>query len=222
MNSDIAKLAALPLVQAAIRAQAEAAEATALDVRLACLDAYQQAGDELAELGRRAADLNAMQDELDRQRKELAGQLEAHAIERQGVETRQRMAARELRQNHGSALAADVARLLQGQAESLRREAAYLRSLRERKPGWGGSMIESPVPDAMRKAAELERKAERFERERETIEQLQFARLSPQSIARDIKARVAGQGFTLQSAIVQEGWRSEGWEGVPNTKAAEA
>lgn len=222
MNSnELEKLTALPAIQDAIRAQADAIEAESLATRLASLDAYQQAGDDLAALGSQAAGLDAMQDELDRQRNELAERRAAHAIEQQVIEAMQRIVAREMRQNHGSGQASDVARILGCHAESMRREAAYLRSLRIKRERWGGGIVEEIDPTAMRKAAELERKAAMIECERAAIVALEFARLSPQAIERDIRARVAGLGFTLKTAIVQEGWRLEGCDARPMTRTAQ-
>lgn len=214
MNTpDLEKIAALPLVQDAIRAQAEATEAYSLAARLAILDAYQQTADALAELNSKDAELDAMQDELNRQRDELAKQRAAHAIEIQRTSAKHRAHARELRDKHGSKLAADVARMLDTHAQSLRREAEYQRSLRERKIHWTGDTIEKPAPEGQRKAAELEQRAQRIEHECAAITALQFARVSPQAIERDIRARVKALGYNLETtSAAQEGWRATGWE----------
>lgn len=217
---DFQKIAALPLVQDAIRKQAEAIEAESLAARLAILDAYQQTADALANLDAQRDELDARQDELDAQRDELAKQRAAHAIERQGLEAEHRKQARELRGNHGSELAATIGRMLGGHAFSLRREAEYQCTVRDRKPNWMGDIIEKPSPEAMRKADELERRAEQIEQERDAIMALQFARVSPQAIERDVRARVNALGFNLNTTTEKAGWNVEGWEGKPKTKAA--
>lgn len=219
-TTDFEKIARLPLVQDAIRQQAETAEADSLAARLAVLDAYQQTADALADLDRQRGELDAMQDELDRQRDELAEQRAAHNMARQRLETQHRAHTRELRGNHGSGLAADIARMLGGHAATLRREAGYQRTLHDRKRNWLGNIVETPSPEAMRKADELDRRAEQIEHDRDAIMALQYARLSPQAIERDIRARVEVLGFSLNTATKQEGWRVEGWEGKPKTKAA--
>lgn len=220
MNTiDFEKIAALPLVQDAIRAQAEAKESEGLAARLAVIDAHQQTADALAELERQRIELDAMQDELDRQRDELAEQRAAQSIERQQLEAQRREQTRELRGKHGSELAATAGRMLAGHADSLRREAGYQRTLCERRAGWMGRVVEQPSSGAMRKAGELERRAEQIEHERDAILALQYARLSPQAIERDIRARMKALGFSLNTTE-QEGWRVEGWEGRPKTKAA--
>lgn len=219
-TTDFEKIAALPLVQEAIRQQAEATEAESLAARLAVLDAYQKTADALADLDAQRIDLDAMQDELDRQRDALAEQRAAHHMERQQLETQHRAHTRELRGEHGSGLAADIARMLAGHADSLRREVGYQRTLRDRKRNWLGNTVETPSPEATRKAGELERRAEQIELERDAILALQYARLSPQAIERDIHARVMALGFSLNTATERAGWRVEGWEGKPKTKAA--
>lgn len=212
MTIDLEKLTALPLVQAAIRAQAEAAEAKSLTTRLSTLDAHEQATAELADLASQAADLDAMQDELNHQRDVLARQRTAHDMKRQQIEAKQREQTRELRRNHGGELASVIARILGSRADSLRHEVAYLRSLRERKPHWwNGGPIEKPSPEAMRKADELEYRAGQIEQERDAILALQLARVSPQAIERDIQARVKALGFNLNTTTEQAGWRVEGW-----------
>lgn len=219
-TTDIEKIAALPVVQDAIKAQAEAIEAESLAARLTVLDAYQQTADVLAEHNGKAAELDAMQDELDRQRDELAKQRTAHAIDVQRSNARHRAHARELREKHGSKLAADIARMLGGHADSLRREVEYQRSLRDRKLNWMGDTVLMPSSTATQKADELERRAERIEQEREAILALQFARVSPQAIERDIQARVKGLGFSMNATSEQQaGWRAV-WEAKPKTKAA--
>lgn len=211
-TTELEKLASLPLVQDAIRAQAEAAEAEALAARIAALDAYQQTTDALVGLNSKTADLDAMQDELDRQRDELARQRAAHAIELQQAGTRHRAHTRELRDKHGSELAATIGRMLGSHADSLRREAEYQHTLRDRKEHWTGIVSEVPSPEAMRKAADLERRAEQIEHERDAIMALQFARVSPQAIERDIQARVKALGFNMNTSAEQAGWRVEGWK----------
>lgn len=219
-TTDFQKIAALPMVQDAIRQQSEAAEAKALAARLATLDACQQTADALADLSRKAAELDAMQDELNRQREELARQQEAHTIALQQAGTRHRASIRELRCKHGGELALTIGRMLAGHAHALRREAEYQRSVRDRKEHWTGIVAEVPSSDAMRKADELEHRAEQIEHECNAILALEYARVSPQAMERDIFARVKALGFSLNTATEQAGWRVEGWDKAPKTKAA--
>lgn len=219
-TAELEKLTSLPMVQAAIREQAEATEAESLAARAAVLDAHQQADAELAALNTEAAELDAMQDELDRQRDELAQQRTALNMLRQHVEAQRLTHARELRDTHGGRMIADIARMLAGHAHALRREAEYQRSVRDRKEHWTGIVAEVPSSEAMRKADELERRAEQIEHERDAIVALQFARIAPQRIEADIRARVKALGFSLNTTTEQAGWRVEGWEKTPKAKAA--
>lgn len=219
-TTELEKLTSLPLVQDAIRAQAEATEAESLTARIAALDTHQQASDELAELNTKATELDAMQDELDRQRDELARRRAAHAIELQQAGTRHRANIRELRDTHGSGLALAIGRMLASHAHSLRREAEYQRIVRDKKEHWTGIVAEVPSPEAMRRADELERRAMQIEHERDAIMALEFARVSPQAIERDIRARVKGLGFNMNASTEQTGWRVEGWDKTPKAKAA--
>jgi hypothetical protein len=219
-TTELEKLASLPLVQDAIRAQAEAVEAESLAARLPILDAHQQTADALADLNSKAADLDAMQDELDRQRDELARQRAAHAIELQQAGTRHRAHTRELRDKHGSGLAVAIGRMLTVQADALRREAEYWRTVRDCSTHWTGVKHETPSPEAVRKADEFDRRAEQIENERDAILALEFARVSPQAIERDIQARVKRLGFNLNTTAEQSGWRIDGWEAKPKTRAA--
>lgn len=220
MNTELEKLTSLPLVQDAIRAHAEATEAESLTARIAALDAHQQATNELAELNRKAAELDAMQDELDRQRDELARQRAAHAIELQQTGSRHRAAIRELRDTHGNGLALAVGRMLASHADTVRREADYWRIVRDRRETWTGTLVETPSPEAMRRADELDHRAMQIESERDAIMALEFARISPQAIERDIRARVTALGYNVNSTAEQTGWRVEGWDRPPRTKAA--
>lgn len=219
-TTELEKLAALPLVQDALRAQAQATEGEALQARLTCLDAHRQASDELAELNSKATALDVMQDELNRQRDELARQRAAHAIELQQASTRHRTNIRELRDTHGSGLALAIGRMLTSHADTLRREADYQRMVRDRREHWTGIIAETPSPEAMRRANELDRRAMQIESERDAIMALEFARVSPQAIESDIRARVEGLGFNLNTATEQAGWRVEAWDKTPKTKGA--
>lgn len=212
-TTELEKLAALPLVQDAIRAQAQAIEGEALQARLACLDAYKQAGDELAILNTRTAELDTMQAELDRQRDELARQRAAHEIEVQHARARQSAQARELHRHHGGALVATIDAQLDSHASSLIREAERLRSLRESHQHWTGEIIEKPSPAAMAKADELERQTSTIEKARAAVLALQYASLSPQAIERAIRAELNGAGYNLATKDAEpEGWQIEGWE----------
>ena len=139
---------------------------------------------------------------------------------RQQVETRRRTHARELREKQGSELAVTIGRMLGIHAQTLRREVEYQRSLREKKLTWMGEAIEKPSPEAMRKADELERRAEQIERDRDAILALEYAHASPMAIERDIRARVGALGLTLNTTTGQAGWRVDGWNAKPKTKAA--
>jgi hypothetical protein len=217
---DLEKITALPLVKDAIRQQAEAIEADSLAARAAVLDSHQQADAVLAALNTEAAEFDAMQDELDRQRDELSRQRDELNRQRQHVETQRRTHARELRDTHGGRLVADTVRMLTAHAASLRHEAEYQRGLRERKTGWMGRLVEGPSPAAMEKAAELDSRAGQIEQARDAIVALQFARIAPQRIEADIRARLEALGFSLNTISVMEGWRVEGWEGKPKTTKA--
>ncbi len=216
--AELEKIAALPLVADAIKAQAEAEEAEALAARIAALDAHQQASDALAAHNAKAAELDALREELESQREALARQRTAHAIEVQRIDNQQRAHTRELRDKHGSGFVLAISRMLASQADALRREATYQRAIRDRKEHWSGTVYELPSPEATRRAEDLERRAEQIERARDAVLALQFARISPQAIERDIQARVKGLGFTLNIATdEQAGWRIERW-GRPKTR----
>lgn len=217
-TTELEKIASLPAIQDAIRAQAEATEAESLSLRLGELAGYHHTLDEIDELKDQAAKLDAMQDELDRQSDELTRQRAAHAIELQRVNSRHRASIRELRNTHGSGLALAIGRTLANQADALRREADYQRIVRDKKEHWTGVVAEVPSPEAMRRADELERRAIQIEHERDAIMALEFARLSPQAIQRDILARVKGLGFNVNTTAEPAGWRVEGWD-TPKTKA---
>ena len=218
--SQFEKIASLPAVQQAIRVQAEHDEAESLSARLGALEGYWHTLDELEALNDQNAEFDTKQTELDQQRDELNKQRAANLIKRQQAEGRHNTYASELRQNHGSGQAADIARMLEVRVFGLRREATYQRSLREKKVHWTGEPIEKPIADAMQKADELERRAEQFEHERDAIRALEFACLSPQAIERDIRARVEKLGLILNIGTVASGWRFDGWDSKPKTAAA--
>lgn len=213
--TELEKIAALPLVQDAIRAQAEAIEAEALAARIATLDAYQQACDELESLDGVRRELEGMQDELSRQRDELGRKFAACTAAMQGAKQRQRAHTLALYRDHGGQQAVTIGRMLAAHATALRREAEYQRARRDLKTHWTGKVTEVPTASAIEKAVELECRAEQLTRESDAIMALQFSRISPQAIERDIQARVNALGFRLNITEADpEGWRIEKWQAV--------
>lgn len=212
-TTELEKIIGLPLVQDAIRAQAEAAEADSLAARLAVLDAFQEAEHELADLSAKRAELDAKSAELARQRVELARQRNATHAAAQHAGERLRSVDRELLQTHGGAAIASIHRMLDARLANLRAEITLLKSLREMRRNWIGDVYEVPAPAAQQKVTEKSRELEAITKAREAIAALKFAPVSPQQIERDIRAHLKAVGLNLGiGEAVQTGWRIEGWQ----------
>jgi hypothetical protein len=220
-TTELEKIAALPLVQNAIRQQAEAAEAESLAARIAALDAFEESAHELAALDVKSAELEAKRIELECQRTELARQRTATHAATQHAEARHRTHARELLQKHGGEAIASIRRMLDARLANLRDEIALLESLRDRKRNWLGDVFEVPAPAAQQKAAEKTRELEAVSKAREAIAALEFAPVSPEQIERDIRAHLQAVGLSLSLRVgeVQETrWRIEGWAPARKTR----
>lgn len=219
-HASIERIASLPAVREAIAAQAAAEEFDALTARMAALATRQNALDDAAENLERLALIDGQLAELDTARRELFEQRAQADQQHQHAAAERRNAERDLLEHHGSRLAVDIARQLQGRASGLRRDAERQRTLIERVPASFGRTRERTPEAAIQLARELDGQAAPLERAAAEIAGLQFAPKSPQEIERTIRDRLHDLGLTLHIAPDIAGWQPAGWGYAPKTVAA--